>query len=68
MAKRDPERTRKLSIVVGFLVRSGKLEHGHQSRLAGLYGVTRQRVHQIVVVERERFDSEEQSWRDVRAS
>jgi hypothetical protein len=54
MAKRDPERTRKIRIAVRYLLDHGCLHKGNQSRLAEHFQVSRQRVHQIVVEERRR--------------
>lgn len=54
MAKRDPERTRKIRVAVRYLLDHGCLHKGNQSRLAEHFHVSRQRVHQIVVEERRR--------------
>lgn len=54
MAKRDPERTRKIRIAVRYLMERDSLHKGNQSRLAEHFHVSRQRVHQIVVEERQR--------------
>lgn len=54
MAKRDPERTRKIRIAVRYLMERNCLAKGNQSRLAEHFHVSRQRVHQIVVEERRR--------------
>ena len=54
MAKRDPERTMKLRIAVRYLLDRECLAKGNQSRLAEHFKVSRQRVHQIVVEERQR--------------
>ena len=54
MAKRDPERTRKIRIAVRYLIDHGCLHKGNQTRLAEHFQVSRQRVHQIVVEERRR--------------
>lgn len=54
MAKRDPERTRKIRIAVRYLMERDSLQNGNQSRLAEHFHVSRQRVHQIVVEERQR--------------
>ena len=56
MAKRDPERTRKIRIAVRYLLERDCLAKGNQSRLAEHFHVSRQRVHQIVVEERRRAD------------
>lgn len=55
MAKRDPERTRKMRIAVRYLLERNGLHKGNQSRLAEHFHVSRQRVHQIVVEERARL-------------
>jgi hypothetical protein len=57
MAKRDPERTEKLRIAVRHLLEKQALEKGIQSTLARHFKVSRQRVHQIVVEERQRVQS-----------
>ena len=54
MAKRDPERTRKIRIAVRYLLDRNCLGNGNQSRIAEHFHVSRQRVHQIVVEERRR--------------
>jgi hypothetical protein len=54
MAKRDPERTRKIRVAVRYLLDHDCLRTGNQSRLAEHFHVSRQRVHQIVVEERQR--------------
>jgi hypothetical protein len=51
MLKRDPERLERLRTAVRYLLASKTLERGHQTRLAELYQVTRQRVNQVVVEE-----------------
>jgi hypothetical protein len=56
MAKRDPERTRKIRIAVRYLLERDCLAKGNQSRLAEHFQVSRQRIHQIVVEERQRMD------------
>jgi hypothetical protein len=55
MAKRDPERTRKIRIAVRYLLERDCLAKGNQSRLAEHFQVSRQRIHQIVVEERQRL-------------
>ncbi len=55
MAKRDPHRTEKLRIAVRYLLEHGELVPGSQSRLAEHFNVSRQRVHQIVVAERQQL-------------
>ena len=57
MAKRDPERTEKLRIAVRHLLERQALEKGIQSTLARHFKVSRQRVHQIVVEERQRVQA-----------
>jgi predicted XRE-type DNA-binding protein len=54
MAKRDPEKTRRLRTAVRYLVEQGNLVKGNQATLARHFHVSRQRVHQIVREERER--------------
>ncbi len=54
MAKRDPQRTLKLRIAVRYLLEHHSFEKGNQTRLAEHFHVSRQRVHQIVVEERQR--------------
>ena len=54
MAKRDPQRTLKLRIAVRYLLEHQSFEKGNQTRLAEHFRVSRQRVHQIVVEERQR--------------
>jgi phosphopantetheine adenylyltransferase len=49
MLRRDPERLERLRAAIRFLLSNGSLQHGHQVKLAQYYGVTRQRVNQIVV-------------------
>jgi hypothetical protein len=53
MARRDPERTRRLRVAVRYLLERGEMAPGSQSQLARHFQVTRQRVHQIVVEERQ---------------
>ncbi len=55
MAKRDPHRTERLRRAVSYMLEHGTLVQGSQSRLAEHFKVTRQRVHQIVVEERQRL-------------
>lgn len=54
MAKRDPERTRKIRVAVRYLLEHNCLHKGNQTRIAEHFQVSRQRVHQIVVEERNR--------------
>lgn len=54
MARRDPERTKKIRLAVRYLITNERLEQGTQSLLARHFQVSRQRVHQIVVEERQR--------------
>lgn len=61
MAKRDPERTRKLRVAIRYLIEHGDLEKGNQSELARHFRVSRQRVHQIVVEERRRLEEMQQT-------
>jgi hypothetical protein len=55
MARRDPDRTRRLRVAVRYLIERGCLQKGNQSELARHFHVSRQRVHQIVVEERKRL-------------
>jgi hypothetical protein len=55
MAKRDPEKTRRLRTAVRYLVEQGNLAKGNQATLARHFHVSRQRVHQIVREERDRL-------------
>ena len=57
MVKRNPERTEKLRIAVRHLLEKQALEKGIQSTLARHFHVSRQRVHQIVVEERQRVQT-----------
>jgi len=61
MAKRDPERTRRLRVAVRYLIERGDLVKGNQAKLARHFHVSRQRVHQIVVEERRRLEEMQQS-------
>jgi len=54
MPRRDQERLRKLRVAVRYLLLKDALERGHQTRLAEHFDLTRQRVHQVVIEERER--------------
>lgn len=51
---RDPDRAEKMRIAVRYLIEKGGMAKGNQSMLARHFKVSRQRVHQIVVEERER--------------
>jgi plasmid maintenance system antidote protein VapI len=55
MARRDPQRTQKLRIAVRYLLERECMAKGNQTRLAEHFKVSRQRVHQIVVEERQRL-------------
>lgn len=65
MAKRDPERTRKIRVAVRYLLDHGCLHKGNQTRLAEHFHVSRQRVHQIVVEERDAGADRPQAARPV---
>ncbi len=54
MPKRDAERLRKLRVAVRYLLMKDALERGHQTRLAEHFDLSRQRVHQVVIEERQR--------------
>ena len=56
MAKRDPEKTRRLRAAVRYLIQQGNLVKGNQATLARHFQVSRQRVHQIVNEERARLN------------
>ena len=58
MARRDPERTAKLRRVVSYLLERECMNKGDQSRLAEHFKVSRQRVHQIVVEDRRRYQQQ----------
>ena len=57
MPRRDQERLRKLRVAVRYLLLKDALERGHQTRLAEHFDLTRQRVHQVVIEERERHNA-----------
>lgn len=57
MSKRDPQRTEKLRTAIRYMLQRGTLVAGSQTRLAEHFGVTRQRVHQVVVEERRLMES-----------
>ena len=54
MPRRDTERLRKLRVVVRHLITQDALEHGYQATIAKHFQLSRQRVHQVVIEERER--------------
>lgn len=56
MAKRDPEKTRRLRTAVRYLIEQGNLVKGNQATLARHFQVSRQRVHQIVLEERAKLN------------
>ncbi len=56
MAKRDPEKTRRLRTAVRYLVEQGNLVKGNQATLARHFQVSRQRVHQNVLEERAKLN------------
>jgi hypothetical protein len=56
VTKREPGRTQKMRIAVRYLIENNCLAKGNQSMLARHFKVSRQRVHQIVVEERQRHD------------
>jgi hypothetical protein len=58
MAKRDPERTRRLRNTVRYLLEKDGMAKGNQATLARHFHVSRQRVHQIVVEERAKMQIE----------
>ena len=57
MAKRDPEKSRRLRTAIRYLLEQGHLVKGNQATLARHFHVSRQRVHQIVREERDRLGS-----------
>lgn len=54
MVRRDPERAEKIRIAVRYLLAKDGLASGYQTRLAEHFGISRQRVNQIVLEERKR--------------
>lgn len=52
MASRDTTKSNKLRIAVRYLLERNQLHGGAQMRLAEHFGVSRQRVHQIVAEQR----------------
>ncbi len=67
MAKRDPVRQEKLRIAIRYLLEKGDLAKGSQAQLARHFGVTRQRVHQLVQDERLRFGGQSSAQTPVEA-
>lgn len=61
MTRHNPARLDKIRITVRHLLAHDALRGGAQARLAEYFGLTRQRVHQIVVEERARIFGEEQT-------
>ena len=55
---RKRERGKRLRIAISHLLRNGQMSRGAQTLLAQHFGLTRQRVHQIVVEERSRLNGE----------
>ena len=58
-AKRDQKRLEKMRIAVRYLLENGRMATGSQARLSEHFGVTRQRIHQIVVEERRRLEQDQ---------
>jgi hypothetical protein len=56
--KRDAARTQTLRTVIRYMLERGTLAVGDQVRLATHFGVSRQRVNQLVMQERELMKSE----------
>jgi hypothetical protein len=56
IAKRDREAMARLRLAIRYLLERREMRIGNQARLAAFYGVSRQRVHQIVVEERRLLD------------
>ena len=53
MSKRNPQQMKRLRLAVRHLLQHEEMIPGMQSRLAAYFRVSRQRVHQIVVEERQ---------------
>ena len=53
--QRSRDRTRQVRVVIRYLLEKGSLSWGAQAAIAGQFGVSRQRVNQIVVQERRRM-------------
>lgn len=51
--KRDAARAQKLRAVIRYMLERGTLATGHQVRLATYFSLSRQRVNQLVMLERE---------------
>jgi hypothetical protein len=51
---RDKERAEKIRVAVRYLLDRNAMQRGHQARLARHFGISRQRVNQIVDEERVR--------------
>ncbi len=58
MPRRDVDRTRRLRVAVRYLLETGSLVKGDQATLARHFRMSRQRVHQIVVEERQRLGAQ----------
>ena len=56
-SRRDPERLARLELVVAELLKQDNLRWGYQTKLAGYFGVTRQRVQQVVAERRRRQEA-----------
>jgi hypothetical protein len=67
MIARPPDRLARLRIAVRYLVTRDQLARGHQSRLAEHFGITRQRVSQIVGDELARHESASRTVRQLAA-
>ena len=53
---RKRERGKRLRIAICHLLANGQMSRGAQTRLAQHFGLSRQRVHQVVVEERSRMN------------
>ena len=53
--QRSRDRTRQVRVVIRYLLEKRLLTWGAQAAIAGRFGVSRQRVNQIVVQERRRM-------------
>jgi len=56
MLVRDKAKLARLRTAIRYLLERRELAAGNQTRLAAYYGVSRQRVHQLVVKQRQLLD------------
>jgi len=54
--KRNPLRARKLRAIIRYMIERRTLATGHQALLAAHFGLSRQRVNQLVALERQLLD------------